>query len=236
VATDAELRRYGFDPARQTVARRHARALRLTGAAGSLTQVAALLLFARFGALPLREALAPHLSGFGLFALFAFVLSLGLFLVAFPAEALAHRVERRYGLSSQTFPSFLADAAKEAILTTAMGTAGLAGIYAAIAILPQPWLVGWAGASLALLLAGFAAPVLIAPLFYRFTPLKDPALSERLRTLAAKAGGASQEPSRWEPRKRRPRRPRTSRGSGGRGGSSSQTRCFAPFRPTRSRR
>jgi len=188
MATDEELRRYGFDPARQAVARRHARALRLSGAAGSLGLAAALLLFARFGALPLREALAAHLSGLGLSALFTFVFSLGLFVVAFPAEALAHRVERRYGLSRQAFPSFLADAVKEGALATALGTAGLAGIYAAIATLPHPWLFGWAGASVVLLLAGFVAPVLIAPLFYRFTPLRDPALAERLGALAAKAG------------------------------------------------
>jgi STE24 endopeptidase len=188
MATDEELRRYGFDPARQAVARRHGRARRLSGAAASLSQAAALLLFARFGALPLREALAAGLSGLGLSALFALVLSLGLSLVAFPGETLAHRVERRYGLSCQAFPSFLADAAKEAILSTAMGTAGLVGITAAIEALPYPWLVGWAGASFVIVLVGFAAPVLIAPLFYRFTPLRDPALSERLRALAAKAG------------------------------------------------
>jgi len=184
MATDEELRRYGFDPARQAVARRHARARRLSGAAASLSQAVALLLFARFGALPLSEALAAKLTGLGLAALFAFVLSLGLTLVAFPGETLAHRVERRYGLSRQAFPSFLADAAKEAILTTAMGTLGLVGITA----LPYPWLIGWAGASSVIVLVGFAAPVLIAPLFYRFTPLRDPVLSERLETLAAKAG------------------------------------------------
>ncbi len=170
MATDEELRRYGFDPARQAVARRHTRAIQLNSAAGSLIQVAALILFARFGGLPLREALAPHLSGLGLFALSAFVFSLGLFLVAFPADALAHRVERRYGLSCQAFPSFLADAVKEGILATALGTAGLAGIYTAIAALPHPWLFGWAGASVVLLLAGFVVIRVIRVLFASKAP------------------------------------------------------------------
>src|SRR5881628_2228464 len=95
---------------------------------------------------------------------------------------------RRYGLLHQEVRGWLADRAKAALLSGALGLAAVEVVYALLRATPLWWL--WAAAAFlaANVALAFVFPVWIAPLFHRLTPLADAGLSERLRALARRAG------------------------------------------------
>src|SRR2546428_6361694 len=95
---------------------------------------------------------------------------------------------RRYGLLHQEVRGWLADRAKAALLSGALGLAAVEVVYALLRATPLWWL--WAAAAFlaANVALAFVFPVWIAPLFYRLTPLADAGLSERLLALARRAG------------------------------------------------
>lgn len=99
-----------------------------------------------------------------------------------------YHLPRRYGLLHQRLGSWLADRAKAAVLGGVLTVAVVEAIYALLRTTDVWWLV--AAVVVWLLSVAVAAifPVLIVPLFYRLTPLADPALSARLLALAARAG------------------------------------------------
>ncbi len=95
---------------------------------------------------------------------------------------------RRYGLSTQTLRAWLWDLAKGALLALALGGIVIEVIYFVLRTTPGLWWLYAAGFMLffTVILANLA-PVLIAPLFYKFKPLDDQELVTRLMKLAAKA-------------------------------------------------
>lgn len=96
---------------------------------------------------------------------------------------------RRYGLSVQNIPSWLADQFKGWGLAMLLGIAAGLIIYWLLARYPETW---WLWASLFLVFLSVLltnlAPVLILPLFLKVQPLADPELSRRLNQLARRAG------------------------------------------------
>jgi STE24 endopeptidase len=98
-------------------------------------------------------------------------------------------VEHRYGLSKQTTASWARDQLKATTISLPVELVIVEGAYAAIRRFPRGWWLVCAGAVVPLS-AVFAQlfPVLIAPRFNRYEPLRDPALSERMVALAARAG------------------------------------------------
>jgi STE24 endopeptidase len=98
-------------------------------------------------------------------------------------------LERRYGLSTQILPHWLADHVKAAVASVGVMVAGLSAIYLAMRWTPAWW---WAvsAALFVVAMVGLArlAPVLILPVFYRVRPLSRPELSARLMALGARAG------------------------------------------------
>lgn len=111
-------------------------------------------------------------------------------LVALPlAWYSGYRLEHRYGLSRQPLGGWLLDHAKGVALGLVLASAAALIVYASMARFPAAW---WLVAGTALVFATTAlvtlAPVVLLPLFFRFTPLGRPALVERLERLAARAG------------------------------------------------
>jgi STE24 endopeptidase len=95
----------------------------------------------------------------------------------------------RYDQSTQTLQEWLLDQVKELLLTGVLGLIILEIIYWLLVVAPQTWWLWTAGVMLlfAVLLSNLA-PVLIFPLFFKFTPLEDEDLANRLTRLAEQAG------------------------------------------------
>jgi STE24 endopeptidase len=102
------------------------------------------------------------------------------------------RLEARFGFNRTTVPLYLADLAKGLALTLALG-----GPLLAVTLLLMEragrwwWLWAWALWLAVMLLMAWAYPVLIAPLFNRFSPLADQALKARIESLLERCGFTS---------------------------------------------
>ena len=100
-----------------------------------------------------------------------------------------HILERRYGLSRQPAARWLRDHAKAAALSLLFSGLAAVWVYAWLAAVPAWWwLPAWAGLAAAGVATAWAAPVLLLPLFFRFVPLAEGPLRDRLLALAARAG------------------------------------------------
>lgn len=110
-------------------------------------------------------------------------------LVTLPLAVRTEVVLRDYGLSTQTWGSWASDVARGE-LVAAGTTALVAGVVVFLARrAPRRWWALAAGAVAALAVAGsFAYPLVVEPLFNRFTPLEQGALREDLLALAARDG------------------------------------------------
>src|SRR5208337_1181265 len=98
-------------------------------------------------------------------------------------------LEHQYGLSNQTFLAWLWQKIKGYLIGGPLGLVVLLGLYALIWNAGDWWwLAATAGWLVLTLVLGRLVPVLILPLFYKVTRLDDPALQERLETLARGTG------------------------------------------------
>ena len=98
-------------------------------------------------------------------------------------------LERRYGLSRQPARSWLHDHLKAVGINLVFTGAAAAWMYAWLAAAPGWWwMPAWAGLAAAGVVTAWAAPVVLLPLFFRFVPLADGPLRERLLALAERAG------------------------------------------------
>jgi len=100
-------------------------------------------------------------------------------------------LERRYGLSTESGRGWLADHAKATSLGLALSIAAAEAIYLSMRASTTWW---WLLASIVFIAAIAAitrlAPVLLLPLFYRFTPLARESLRDRLVSISNRAGVA----------------------------------------------
>jgi STE24 endopeptidase len=98
-------------------------------------------------------------------------------------------LERRYGLSKEAPGGWLADHAKAAILGLVFSIGAAETIYFSMCLSTTWWWLLSAGVFVAAI-AGLTrlAPVLLLPLFYRFTPLSRESLRDRLVSLSHRAG------------------------------------------------
>ncbi|NMB87437.1 MAG: M48 family metallopeptidase [Chloroflexi bacterium] len=96
----------------------------------------------------------------------------------------------RFDQSTQSLRQWLADQARSLLVGIPIALVLLEVVYAILRAAPTTWWL-WVGLVLLVfnVLAANLAPVLIAPLFYRFEPLQEthPDLSERLSGLAARS-------------------------------------------------
>ena len=93
--------------------------------------------------------------------------------------------EKAYGLLTQGFGAWLGDQAKYIALRTVFGALLVAALYAVIARAPRRWWL-WA-AAVVITFQAFTAvvvPVFVAPLFYRFSPVKDDRVRREVLAMA----------------------------------------------------
>jgi STE24 endopeptidase len=111
---------------------------------------------------------------------------------AFPFRAWGFYRLRAWGLSDRAFPAWLAEHAKAQALSLAIGALLVLALYLAMRLLPRFWwLVAGAGSGAVAVFFALLHPLLIAPLFNRFTPLRETehaALLPRVLEMAREAG------------------------------------------------
>jgi Zn-dependent protease with chaperone function len=134
----------------------------------------------------------------GRILLYAPAVLLTLAILGLPLDLWDQSLERRFGLSVQSWQSWSSDWITNQILVLLVGTLLVLILYTAIRRSPRRWwLYVWL-ASLPLLVAAFVIqPLVIDPLFFTFTPLAPthPALATALQQLVHH-GGVTISPTR----------------------------------------
>jgi STE24 endopeptidase len=98
-------------------------------------------------------------------------------------------LEHRYGLSNLSFFGWVKDQIKGLALGCVLGALAAEFLYATIRHWPEHWwMVCAAGFVAFFVLMANLAPVLIFPIFFKFKPLENPGLVERLLQLTRRAG------------------------------------------------
>jgi STE24 endopeptidase len=98
-------------------------------------------------------------------------------------------LEHRYGLSNLTLADWVKDQLKGFAVGGTLGLAAVELIYVAIRRWPEHWWIVCAiGAMGFFVLLANLAPVLIFPIFFKFKPLENSSLTERLLELSRRAG------------------------------------------------
>ena len=110
-------------------------------------------------------------------------------LVTLPLSARSEAVLRDYGLSTRTWPGWLADVGKGVLVTAALSALVLLALVGAARLSRRTWWAWGAAATAALAVAGsFAYPLVVEPVFADFTPLPAGELRADLLALADRDG------------------------------------------------
>jgi Zn-dependent protease with chaperone function len=100
-----------------------------------------------------------------------------------------HLHERAYGFSTQSATGWLLDWAKALGISIALTALVYVGFVGLVRAFPRAWpSLAAAGAAVLVVVLSFLSPVVIEPIFNRFTPLDDRSLVQELKTLAERAG------------------------------------------------
>lgn len=126
--------------------------------------------------------------------------ALGLFFYIFMLMALSKlaglgldyygfRLEHRFELSNQKLRSWIRDEIKSFVIGLIIATVLIELLYLTIRAAPNVWwIIAWAGFVALFVFFAQIAPVVLFPLFYKFEPLENEELRERLMRLSERAG------------------------------------------------
>ncbi|MBG6064009.1 M48 family metalloprotease [Micromonospora ureilytica] len=110
-------------------------------------------------------------------------------LVTLPFAAWRQSVLTRYELSTNGWSGWAVDLLKSYAVSAVIGAVALFGFYAVIRLAPRWWWAfGAAGAAVLVVLLSFVLPVLVEPVFNRFTPMEQGPLRTELMSMAARDG------------------------------------------------
>jgi len=124
-------------------------------------------------------------------AIFAPLLLLTMAILGLPSDIYENSVERKYGLSVQSWGSWFWDWTKGQFLGILLGIILISILYAVIRSSPRRWwFYFWLTSLPIIVLLVFIQPVIVDPLFHKFEPLqqKDPALTASLEAMVQRAG------------------------------------------------
>jgi STE24 endopeptidase len=125
------------------------------------------------------------------FAVFLYVLMFSVIakVLGTPFDFVSFRLEHQYHLSNQKFRSWLWDEGKGWLVSLVLGAIMVEIVYSIIRVAPQRWwIIAWAVFVGLFLLMAQLAPVVLMPIFYKFEPLNNESLRERLTKLGERAG------------------------------------------------
>ncbi|HVF03608.1 MAG TPA: M48 family metallopeptidase [Frankiaceae bacterium] len=110
-------------------------------------------------------------------------------LVTLPLDARREAVLRRYGLSTQSWGSWTVDQLKAALVGGVLLVLVVVGLVGLARVAPRTWWAwGALGAAALVAVASYVFPLVVEPLFNRFTPLPDTPLRQELLDLADRDG------------------------------------------------
>ena len=130
-------------------------------------------------------------SRFGQIVVFAPLLLLTMDVLSLPTAIWEHRLALQYQQSIQGWSSWITDWAKGEGIEIAVGILMVWILYAVIRKSPRKWWFWfWLAAVPLIILGAVVEPLIIEPLFYKFTPLaqSQPHLAERIEQVVARAG------------------------------------------------
>lgn len=108
---------------------------------------------------------------------------------ALPLAAWRQSILRRYGLSTQDWSGWTIDMLKGYAVGAVIGAIALVGFFTITHFAPRWWWAwGAAGAALLTVLLSFVFPVLVEPVFNKFTPMPEGEQRTRLMALAERDG------------------------------------------------
>jgi STE24 endopeptidase len=110
-------------------------------------------------------------------------------LLTLPFAAVGHRISGRYGLSTQSWGAWAVDLLKGYAITAILGAIVLFVFFGVTRLAPN-WWWAWAaaGAAALVVLMSFIFPVLVEPVFNKFTPMEDGPLRTRIMAMASADG------------------------------------------------
>ncbi|MFZ0962584.1 MAG: M48 family metallopeptidase [Terriglobia bacterium] len=172
--------------------RNYHRTGRILGVAGYLVDLALLLILLFTGWTVSLRALALHYSPRPWLALLIYLVLFGIIVqvASLPFDFLGgFWLEHRYGLSNLTLAGWVTDQLKGLAVGGTLGVLAMEFLYAVMRRSTEHWWILCAIAFMGffVLLANLA-PVLIFPIFFKFKPLENPSLVERLLELSRRAG------------------------------------------------
>ena len=121
---------------------------------------------------------------------FTGIIGLGESIFTFPLSFYSgYTLEHKYGLSNQTIGSYFLENIKGMAVGLVLGVPLLVGFYFILRNTGEWWwLVLGVMMFMVSVVIGRLAPVLIFPLFYKFTPIEEGTLKERILAICKKAG------------------------------------------------
>jgi len=109
--------------------------------------------------------------------------------ITLPLAAWRHTIMVRYGLSTQTWGGWTVDVLKSYAVSAVIAAIALLGFYTVTRLAPRWWWAfGAAGAAALVVLLSFILPVLVEPVFNKFTPMEPGPLRTELMSLAQRDG------------------------------------------------
>ena len=112
-------------------------------------------------------------------------------ILSLPTAIWSHRLAVKYQQSIEGWGSWLADWAKGEGVQVAIGVILVWILYAVIRMSPRRWwLFFWLAAVPLIIFGAVAEPLIVEPLFFKFTPLatSQPHLAERIESVVKRAG------------------------------------------------
>lgn len=134
-------------------------------------------------------------------ALFFYVLLLSLISKAIgaPLDTYGFRLEHRFQLSNQSTGAWLLDELKGWLVGLVIGSLLAELVYWIIRKSPEHWwLYSWAAFTALFVVFAQLAPVVLFPIFYKFVPLQDEELRNRLVRLSERAGTRVRDVYEWK--------------------------------------
>lgn len=114
-------------------------------------------------------------------------------------EYYGFRLEHRFNLSNQKLRSWIWDEVKSFLVSLIMAAIVVELLYFIIRQFPEHWwLIAWGAFIILFILLAQIAPVVLFPIFYKFEPLDNEDLKQRLVRLSERAGTRVRGVYKWK--------------------------------------